>query len=242
VHPNLVELEGGFLIVWDDYRSGPTRIYAVRLNADGGISAEQALTPETDHSEYPALAVGESRLGLVHTVLDPGGLGLSYGRFTTFDFALQNQSQVVDLGGDRITEPNVTAVDDTFIVSWHTADPFPGPSIMAASFGEDGALRIGSTPITSGALHARTHSLVSLGDRAVMVWADDLDGNYELYSQVMDADLNVLRPRERITFDPADTISPGAVVTSDGGIGILFDDWRSGAHQVYYTRLDCSGP
>jgi hypothetical protein len=186
--------------------------------------------------------VGESRIGFAHTVLAQDGTTItSYGRFSTLDFALQNQSAVTDLGSENVEELGIAALKGGFVVSWHTASPAIGPSIMAASFNEDGSVRVGTLPITNGALHARSHSLVSLGDRVVMIWADDLDGYYQLYSQVLDVDLNVLRARERITFAPADTLSPAGVVLSDGGIGILFEDWRSG-HQVYYTRLDCGGP
>ncbi len=239
VQATLLELEGGFLVAWSDFRVEPVQIYAIRLAADGSVLPEQSMTPAGEWSQYPALAVGESRIGFAHTVLQDGVL--SSGRFSTLDLALQNPSTVTDLGSENVEELGIAAVEGGFVVSWHTASPAIGPSIMAASFNEDGSVRVGTTPITSGALHARSHSLVSLGDRVVMIWADDLDGYYQLYSQVLDVNLNVLRARERITFAPADTLSPAGVVLSDGGIGILFEDWRSG-HQVYYTRLDCGGP
>jgi hypothetical protein len=146
----------------------------------------------------------------------------------------------VDLGGSDVQEPSVAYVGGRFVVAFQTYDLGPGDAIEMAVVSEDGIVVKAAAPVTSGANFARTQSLVSLGDRFVLVWADDHDGNYELYSQVMDADLTVLRPRERITFNDADSLWPIATLLPDGGIGILFDDWRTGPRHVYYTRLDCS--
>ena len=66
----------------------------------------------------------------------------------------------------------------------------------------------------------------------LLLWADDHDGNYELYSQMMSSDLDPISPRERITNDASDTVYPMAVFGPDGDVGVLFDDRRSGSWQV----------
>jgi len=243
VHPTLVELEDGFVIAWDDRRledtGGVAKIFGVHVASNGSVAGEQILTTETDVTEYPAIARGKRRLGLAYTALLPSGE--VFGRFRTFSPDFGGPSNYVDFGLD-VQEPSVVFAGDRFVVTWQTYAAGPGPSIMAAVISEDGVTEVGATAVTSGATYARTHAVLSLGDRLLLIWADDFDGNYELYSQVMSADLGLLRGRERITFDAADTLSPSAVLTSNGGVGILFDDWRSGSEQVYYTRLDCLAP
>ena len=115
----------------------------------------------------------------------------------------------------------------------------PGDAIWGTTISEEGNILQSERPITSGATFARTQTLLSLGDRALLTWADDRDGNYELYSKMLGLDLQELSPRQRITFNASDTLSPTTTFGPDGDVGVLFDDRRSGSWHVYFTRLVC---
>jgi hypothetical protein len=104
---------------------------------------------------------------------------------------------------------------------------------------EDGDVLIAPRAITFGATHARSHDTLSLGDRMLILWADDFDGNYEIYAQVLSVDLGELEPRFRLTYDDADTVNPQAALGDFGRVGVLFDDWRSGTHHSYFTTVGC---
>ncbi len=241
LHPVLLARDDNFLVVWDDRRSEdsggpPSQIYGRSVDPNDNPGDEVVLTPEDELAEYPWLAQGESRLGLVYTVL--AGSAIS-AHFRTFDASFGDPSPSVDLGGSDVQEPSVVYVAGRFLVGWNSYDLGPGDAIEMAVVSENGDVVRTATAVTSGASHARTHSMVSLGDHVVLVWADDYDGNYEIYSQVMDTDLNVVSPRQRITFDPAESLWPIATTLPGGGIGILFDDWRSGPRHAYFTRLEC---
>jgi hypothetical protein len=104
---------------------------------------------------------------------------------------------------------------------------------------ETGKVLAPEQPLTQGATFARSFSLLSLGDRVLMVWADDHDGNYELYWQMLDSNLNVVIPRTRLTFTPSDTLDPTATFGPSGDIGILYDDWVTGARESYFLSMGC---
>jgi hypothetical protein len=78
--------------------------------------------------------------------------------------------------------------------------------------------------ITSGATFARSHGVASLGNRAVFAWADDRDGNFEIYAKVLGLDLLDVEPRRRLTSDPGDSTNPLLSLSDQGSIGIIFDD------------------
>ena len=50
---------------------------------------------------------------------------------------------------------------------------------------EAGTLLVPERAVTTGANFARSFSALSLGDRVILVWADDHDGNYDLYLQIL---------------------------------------------------------
>ena len=129
--------------------------------------------------------------------------------------------------------------DDRFIVAWSTRDVVPGDSIWGATISESGDVIQSARSLTFGASFARTQSLLALGDRLLLTWADDRDGNYEIYSKMLDLNLTDLSPRQRITFDASDTLSPRTAFGPDGDVGVLFEDRRSGSWHVYFARLVC---
>lgn len=231
-----------YLLVWDDRRSEEeragdgARIYAQRVDRDGALLGRNVLlTPDATVAEGPAIALGGRRIGLVFTsTADSARLTF---RVFEADFAAAGL-EPPSMGQD-VQSPSVHWVRDRFLLFWETYGNGPGSSLWGAAFSADAELLVAPQSITSGARFARTHAALSLGDRVLVVWADDRDGNYELYSQVFSPQLAPLTRPQRLSFDPADTLSPALAVGPNGDIGVLFDDWRSGSRQVYFTRLQC---
>jgi hypothetical protein len=94
--------------------------------------------------------------------------------------------------------------------------------------------------LTFGDSFARSKSLLALGDRLLLVWTGaGPDGNYEVYSKLLTADLEELTPRERITDDPAETTGPITAFGPEGDVGLVFMDRRTLRWHVYFTRLVC---
>src|SRR5690606_20427446 len=146
----------------------------------------------------------------------------------TFDKTTLEPSSLALLSDTDVRAPRVEAVGRFFVVTWEIFEAGPGPSIMAAVITEEGNLIAGPRAITTGATFARSHDTLSLGDRFVVLWADDYYGNYELSAAVLDLGLTELEPRRRLTESEYDTIGVEAALGDGGRIGVLFDDWRSG--------------
>ena len=88
---------------------------------------------------------------------------------------------------------------------------------------------------------ARGPSRLSDGDRLVLAFADDRDGDFDLWAAVYDPQLTRIAPDVRVSGAPGDGVYP---FLRRGGtaIGVLSNDQRDGNWEVYFTRLLCAGP
>jgi hypothetical protein len=231
------------LLVWDDRRTNQTRtdppsLFGQRVAFDGTlIGSNVQLTDLGTAAETPSLALGKSRVGVAFA--SQLSSTVTHAKFFTTASDLSGRSPVVDLSGTDVVGPSVLYFADRFLVAWQQLRAAPGPSIIGALVDENGNVLRSAQPLTTGANFARTFALLSLGDRALLVWADDHDGNYELYQEILDAQLNVVSPRQRLTFSMADTLGPSIAFGPNGDLGVLYDDWLSGARQSYFLSMSC---
>lgn len=241
IHPRIIFDQGRFVLVWDDRRDeltqGVTRIMAQLIDADGKpIGPNVVLSGNLEAAEYPQIAATTERLGVVYTVLTNASVSLT---FRSFDKEFNPVSTSVALVPSEVRAPRITATGELFVVTWEDYGTGPGPAIMGMVLSQDGQILVPAMALTGGAQFARGHATEPLGDRFLLTWTDDFDGNYELYAKVLDVGLGEVEPRRRLTFDDADTIGAEATLGDRGKVGILFDDWRSGTHQTYFLTVGC---
>ncbi|MBK7580988.1 MAG: hypothetical protein IPI67_12345 [Myxococcales bacterium] len=239
LHASMIWNGAEFVVVWDDRRNGPAdyRVYGQRIGVEGQlIGGNIELTGPNIHAETPRIAEGEKTLAIAFNMVTP--LSKKVGmRMLAPD--LTSPTPVITLSDDFAVDPTIVWNKDRYIVAYSKRPGVPGKAIWGASITEDGTVLIKEKQLTTGAQFARTQWLLPLGDRVLLLWADDHDGNYELYSQMLSNELEVISPRKRITNDASDTVSPMAVFGPAGDVGVVFDDRRSGAWQVYFSRLTC---
>jgi len=239
LHASMVWNGAEFVLVWDDRRKGPAdyRIYGQRISVDGKMLGENVeLTGGNHHAESPRIAEGEKTLAIAFNMVDTISKKVGM-RTLAPDFT--SPGPVITLSDDSAVDPSIVWNKDRYVIAYSKRPGVPGDAIWGATVTEDGNVLIQEKKLTTGASFARTQWLLPLGDRVLLIWADDHDGNYELYSQMLSNELDVISPRQRITFDSSDTVSPIATFGPQGDVGVLFDDRRSGAWQVYFTRLSC---
>jgi hypothetical protein len=246
VNPTLAWNGLEFVVAWQDSRSGAFTIYGQRIDVDGvpiGSNVEMSL-PMGLEDEAPQLAAGKSTLGLAYV---NGLAGIQTVLFRTFEHdTLEAHTDIIQLS-DGITQavyPVVVWNEDRYLVAWFDRSG-PTKAIFGATIDEEGNV-LDSGPLSDpGSANSRYPSLLPLGDRALVVFSDDRDGNqgYELYTRMITRELGWLTPEQRVTDAPFDSIYPVATFGPDGDVGVLFrDDRNGGDHHVWFTRLGCLVP
>lgn len=244
IHGRVLYDQGQYVMVWDDWRNEEvgesSQVYAQLVSSSGELSAGNIkLTQELGSAEKPYLSATARRFGVAYTMLENSDMHL---KFKTFDKSFGDASPALTLQDSGITAPRTVALGEHFLVTWSLYVDVPGNTIMGAVVDGAGQLIIPPTPLTSGAMFARGHHTVSLGDRFLLFWIDDQDGNYELYAKVIGADLSELESRVRLTEDMSDTDNPAATLGDNGRVGVIFDDWRGGERDSYFLSAGCGTP
>lgn len=245
LRPTLIEVPAArgqeYRLAWEDHRDRGGRIYGQRIDAQGElIDGNVALTPRFLDPTDPALALGPRRIGMIFNAEADGRRALAFRSFG-LDF-----NDPGDLRALSATDPDaatITENDGNFIVAWHDvgATGAPGQTLVGTVLDEQGRELIAPRAITEPAPFVRSHSMVALGDRILLIWAEYRDGGYDLQSAELSTDLELLGPARALTNFDTDAFGPRAAFGPRGEIGVMFTGVPSGefSYQVYFTRLAC---
>jgi hypothetical protein len=246
LNPALAWNGAEFLDVWDDRRfddgsSTDIRLFGQRIAVDGTlIGANVQLTSPGSAAEYASVAVGTSNVGIVYSLTIANHD--SAAELITTDPDLSNPSSPVMIGASSVNQPHIVHVKGGYIAVWERTGSTVGSAIYCAAVEEQGHVLVPERAVTNGGPHARFPALLSLGESAVLVWAEDPSGQFDLYQETLGLDLTISSSKQRITtglqsFNPATSFGP------NGDVGVLFEGQGSGgAHQVYFASMSCVLP
>ena len=233
---------GEFLVFWDDTLDDVRSLYVQRISLEGEpLGGPLRVSPQGVHAEFASLAFGHERVGIAVESTSGIGLDLRTLNFMSSSRDFSGNPALISLD----TEPDthqVAFIEDRFVVVWSQVfleSNSVGEFVYGAILDESGNLVRAKTALTPGGGYARSVSLLSLGDRALLFWSDSVEGNFELYVKTIDKELGELTPPQRLTFAEGDSLGPGAAFGPDGQVGVIFDDRRSGSLQAYMLRLEC---
>lgn len=248
LHPALAWNGSEYLVVWDDRRAEQqasgggdlAQIHAQRLDANGApLGRNVRLSTNEPVAEYPDIAVGAGRVGLVFTSLS----NQSSLVFRVFDSALQRVgSSSAPIGAD-VRSPKLHWAEDRFIALWTTtnADLSPGDAVWGATFDANGTLLLPPRKLTSDRRFVRSHAALQLAEGLLLVWADYGNaGRFELQHQLFNRDLVPINMPQRLTTHAGDTMSPSLALGPRGSIGVLYEVAGAGTRQVFLKTLTCA--
>jgi hypothetical protein len=235
------------LLVWDDRRfstrsSDDVRLFGQLVAFDGSlVGGNIPLTGASENDEGPDVALGQKRVGIAFTSAQHPN-GTVHTKFFSTAPDLSDVGPSTDLGGTDVQGTRLVPVAGRFLVAWEqSGGPMVphGPSILAAVVDESGNVIQPARPVTTGATIARSFSLLTLGDRALLFWADNQRGNFEIYWQILGPNLEVLTPRTRLTSTSSDSFFPAPSFGPDGDIGVLYVNLQTNFQQVYFVSMGC---
>jgi Putative metal-binding motif len=229
-----------FVVVWQDGQgeNGTFQVFGRRIGLDG-VPRSAILPLSDDSTQTPAIAVGNQGLALAWMRGDATRQNIF---FRPFDFALTAQANAVEISGaPNGQSPRMVWTGSAFAVAW-TRQGSP-TAIWGATVDARGNVLTPARPLSDSPRFARDGALISLGDRVLLVHADNRDqnGGYELYSRMLTSSLEPYpnSASARVTKSFGDSVSPYAKFGPKGDVGILFRDDRTGPAQTYFTRLSC---
>jgi hypothetical protein len=232
-----------FVVLWqDDGKNifGIDEIYGQRIDRDGALIGGnvQMLNEGPRVQTAPGVAVGRRSLG-VTWVRSDAVEGSHQVVFTPYDFQLRPLAPAATASGSmkNAVYPTIVYSAPQYVMAWYE-DP-PGHGILGAVRDETGRELVAPKLLTQGGRFARSPTLLSFGNRVLLVWSDDRDGNdgYELYAKMLDRRLEPVDAEMRLTSARGDSLDPVVAFGPAGDVGILFSDNRTGVPQTFFTRL-----
>jgi hypothetical protein len=151
-----------------------------------------------------------------------------------------NPSEVRILGPTDSVLPIITFSRDRYVVIWEKrVNGVPGDAIWGATLSEDGEILERERRLTSGAEHARSPTVLPLGDRVLLIWSQDPSRRFKLFSKMLSVTLEELSPAIPIETGSGESLGASAAFGPNGDVGVIFGDNQGGDWQVYFARLVC---
>ena len=240
-----------FLLVWQDERDtvgqGGYELYAQRVDGDGRlILPNQRLTRDASNSESPAVAVSDTGVALAWTDGRSGRRAVWFATFTRGLTRVTADRQVSPASQSAVGA-QVVWNRDRWVLAWYDDDDASADhEVWGATRDASGNPQVAARRLTVDPGFSRYPSLLPLGDRVLVAWADDRDGaQYSLWARVFHADLTPLGAESRVTrtaMGPTASVYPSLARGPEGDVGVLFRDQREGRIQAWFTRLQCAIP
>lgn len=227
-----------YWVLWaDDNDTYYSQIYAIEVSASGVVVGEPL-----------QLTQPESMAGSPRLFKSPSGYLLSYYSDATAAICMKWLGNDLAVLSDEfcVTDKNtsnysIAWVKDRFVLTWSTEELEPGNTIWGATMDDQGRIMKASVPLVQGAQYARSPSIVSLGDRFAMTWADDRNSynHYGVRFAVFSADLERETAVQTVAEGVTECWYP-SLAAGGMGLAIVYRE-RSGKKfgVPYFVGLSC---
>jgi Putative metal-binding motif len=234
---NLLALDTGYVVTWGDRRAGDQdfRIYGQRVSLDSTLETPENvnLTPDISKSESPSVARGATDLGLVFNS-EQGDLQI-YFRTVSQNLDTLGPLTFVATG----VGPSITYIKGAYYVFWHQYGVTPGDAIWGTVLSPAGEVVVAPERVTAPAPFARGHSVLNLGDRMLLAWAEYHGEQYDVWQQTFDLALKPLTQAQQVTSGEGDALAPDLALGAGGEIGVAYGRHAAGQVEVWFSTLAC---
>lgn len=224
--PTLLFTGTDYLVGWTDGRNGSDdfKVFAQRVGLLGQpIGSNVNLTPDFFNAKGASLTPGITEIGLTFSASSVYGEQVVF-RAAPYDLSVLGPAVIVSApnaagGGAVFAKGN-------YVVSWgeYTPGTGPGESIWAAVVDRNGVILQAPQALTATGGFARSHSVLSLGDRLLVAWANDWGQSYDVFYQMFSAALQPLTEVERVTTSMLDEVAPRLRFGPDGEVALLYTE------------------
>ena len=237
---------GGFLVVWDDKRSGSSHdVYGARIAPDGTVldPAGTLLCTATGDQEYAAVTYDGTNYFVVWDDLRDGGT------WDLYATRVDSSCTVLDPAGIPVAtypsqefSPAVASSGAGVLVVWH--DSRNGPKdIYGARVALDGTvLDTNAIAVSTGAAYQTYPATAFDGTNYMAVWQEwRLNSSYDIFGTRVATDGTVLDTLGiSVSTAAADQLYP-AVAPGGSACLVVWQDYRSNAYDIYGARLGLDG-
>ncbi|MFQ5599278.1 MAG: hypothetical protein ACE5G2_01850, partial [Candidatus Krumholzibacteriia bacterium] len=253
---------GGAIVVWEDFRSGPSDIYAQRVAGTGTVPPGWPrdglpLCTATGHQLEPAIAPDGGGGGIVVWADHRDGFGDIYGQRVTpageMAAGWQTDGVAICAVENMQRRPVVVADGDGgAVVAWQDTRNDVAFDIYAQRITADGSIAPGwwgpggvELCTAPGDQHDADIATDGAGG-AIVTWHDLRGSSYDIYAQHVDStggiDFGWPSNGLPVCTRPGSQLNPVIVADDRGGVVVTWVDFRSGTHfDIYAQHLTGEG-
>lgn len=238
IQPSLAYDGSDWLLAYaDDSATGSFTIYSQRISKDAELIGDPLpLTPMMIDARQPRLTKNDTGRGLFYFARKQKTI-----MYLGLDAQLKATADAVPVDYVEPDDASIRWNRDRYVIAWAIkTDTSVGNAIWAMAVDATGKIIVDPRPITAGANMAKAPSIVAMGDRFLLLWADDrfTTDTFELSMQMFDNNLRPIDGQQRISNMGAASIDPVGVL-GGGSLGILFRSIRLGPWNCYFMTLGC---
>ncbi len=241
--PTLLFTGTEYLVAWTDGRNGggDFRVFGQRVSLLGELAGTAVnLTPEFVDARGASLAPGVTEVGLTFLAAAGSGKQLVF-RGMTYDLSVLGPAVV--LSGANANGGGAVYSLGRYVLTWseYYQERGPGESIWGAVVDRNGEILEAPRPLTPDGGFARSHSMLTLGDRLILAWANDWGQSYDIYMQLFSLELEPLGEPVQMTDSALDELGPRLRFGAAGEVALLYTErTNERGPRVLMETLSCN--
>ncbi len=243
--------EGNFVIVWEDYRNGDYDIYSQRYDSTGLAQGTNFMVNDdvgTANQEYPSVSMNNAgNFVIVWEDYRNGVADIYSQRYDSTGSAQGTNFMVNDDAGTASQGFPDVSMDNAgnFVIVWY--DYRNGDSdIYSQRYDSTGTAQgtnfMVNDDLSAAGQHYPNISMDNAGN-FVIVWYDNRNGNYDIYSQRYDSTGTEQGTNFMVNDDggPGNQFYPSVSMNNAGNFVIAWQDYRNSSYDIYSQRYDSTG-